>query len=152
MPIQLSYGADINAPADRVFQVMTDPHQFGRWMPNFVRAEDLTPGVSGTGQSWRETRKMFGKEASEVFEVRACDPPRSIELFCDGSKGTSGKGTYRFVYTLSPVGSGTRVACDGEISMGGGIAEFMGKLFSGSMKKMCEKDLQAMKQYIEGGQ
>lgn len=149
MPLLLAYSADINATPEDIYAVMTDPSRFGEWMPNFVRVDDLSPGVKGVGQSWREVRKMYGQEAGEVFEVTAAEPPRMVEFYCDGTKGASKRGYYRFKYTLTPSGNSTHLACDGEIGMGGGFAEFMGGLMLGVMKKMLKKDMACMKSYIE---
>jgi carbon monoxide dehydrogenase subunit G len=142
----------IDAPPERVFEAMTNPEGFGRWMQGFVRAERITPGDFGVGTQFRETRKMFGKEATEHFEVTACEPGKRLGLKVDGTKGTTGKGEFRFDYEFEPAGAGTRVRTRAEIDMPGGLfTKIIGKLMKGAFKKACDKDLDALKAYVERG-
>src|SRR5690606_30002726 len=98
---------------------------------------------------WREVRRMFGQEAAEVFEVTAYDPPHTLGLFVDGAQGTTGKGAYRFVYTLEPAADGTRLVLTGDIDMPGLAARLFGFLFKGMFRKGCERDLAALKAHLE---
>ncbi|MDC0743553.1 SRPBCC family protein [Polyangium mundeleinium] len=142
----------IDAPPERVFEAMTNPEGFGDWMKGFVRAERLTPGEFGVGTTFRETRKMFGKEATEHFEVTTCVPGKRLGLKVDGTKGTTGKGEYRFDYDFEPAGTGTLVRTSAVIDMPGGLfTKIMGKLMGGAFKKACDKDLDALKTYMERG-
>lgn len=149
MPIHLSSQKEINAPPERVFAVMTDMDAAGQWMPNFVRIEMLTPGEYGVGTKWRETRKMFGREASEVFEVTGLEPGKSLELYVDGTQGASKWGYYRFRYQLEPVGGKTSLTLTGEMGGLGVFMELLGRLMAGAFKKALGKDLDAMTDYIE---
>ncbi len=149
MSIEFAVEEIIHAAPHAVFSVLTDIDNAKRWMPNCVRVERLTPGRFAVDTRWRETRKLFGSEATEEFEVTRCDPPRRIELFVDGRKGSSKRGEYRFVYKLAPVDDGTRVTLRGSINAPGWLWKLVGKMFAGSFKKACVKDLQAMRAYIE---
>ena len=149
MAIQIEMEQKIDASPERVFSVLTDVDGMSQWMHNLVRMELLTPGVTGVGARWGEVRKMFGREASEEFEVTRSEPPRALELFVDGRKGSSGRGEYRFRYALEPDGQGTRLHMHGEISGMGWFAEKIGRLFMGAFKKALAKDLEAMKAYAE---
>jgi carbon monoxide dehydrogenase subunit G len=139
----------IAAPPDKVFRLTTDVDRFGEWMPGFVRVEKHTPGPLVTGSRFRETRKMFGRDSTEEFEATLVDAPRTLDLFVDGAKGTSGKGEFRFRYEFSPSGAGTRVKLAGEITKMGCVGAVFGFLFAGLFKKMIGKDLTAMKSWIE---
>jgi hypothetical protein len=101
------------------------------------------------GTEWRETRRMFGREASEVFAVTACEAPSRLSLLVDGKRGASRKGEYRFEYVLSPEGTGTSVRLNGQIDMPGWIAGLMTRMFIGMFKKAHDKDMRALKQHIE---
>jgi uncharacterized protein YndB with AHSA1/START domain len=151
MPIQITMSEEIAAAPERVFEVMTDIGNAGAWMPNLVRIERLTEGSFGAGTQWREVRKVFGKEAGEVFEVTRSEPPRLLELYVDGTKGSSRKGFYRFRYDLAPASGGTAMTVSGEIGGMGWLGELIGKLLAGTFKKALAKDLQAMKAHIERG-
>jgi carbon monoxide dehydrogenase subunit G len=152
MAITFELVESIAAPPERVFAVLADLDAAGKWMPNFVRIERLTEGKYGPGARWRETRKMYRREATEEFEVTAMEPPRSLELYVDGAKGSSKRGYYRFRYRLEPAaaGAGTRVILAGEMGGLNWLMELFGRLMAGTFKKAIAKDLAAMKAYIEG--
>ena len=115
MALTMHWREEIAAPPERVFAAMADLESFGTWMPGFVRIERLTPPPTGVGTRFRETRKMMGHEATEEFEVTAFEPPLVFGLFCDGKKGSSKSGEFRFRYTLAPGGPGTILTVDGEV-------------------------------------
>lgn len=105
-------------------------------------------GEMKVGSEWRETRKMFGKEATEHFEVMELHKPNKIVLRVDGTKGTTGKGEYTFTYTLRTIEKHTEVTLLGEIKGLTGFAKFMSKLIVGAFKKGCEKDLHLLKKNL----
>lgn len=141
----------IKAPPERVLEAITDLESWQHWMPNFVAVDKLTAGDFGVGTEWKETRKMFGKAASEVFEVTAYEPPRRLGLRVDGAKGSTGKGEFLFDYELLSDQGGTLMQMTGEINIPGFVAKVMGKLFFGAMKKAIDKDHAALKDYVEKG-
>ncbi|MFN0060873.1 MAG: SRPBCC family protein [Planctomycetota bacterium] len=151
MALTLNLRKEIDAPLERVFAVMTDLERASEWMPNLVGIEPLTPGKLAVGSRWRETRKMFGKAATEEFEVTGLTLNRSLELYIDGAKGSSKCGEYRFKYELAPMNGRTLVTLTGEIGGGNRFWRFIGRLFIGMFKKALMKDLLAMKQYLEVG-
>lgn len=151
MPIEFTMSKEIEAPPERVFEVMTDIPGAHTWMPNLIGMEMLTEGDFRVGSKWRETRKMFGKEASEVFEVTRLDPGRRFDVYVDGSLGSSRSGEYRFRHDVVAVSGGTRVTLSGEIGGMSKLMELVGRLFAGPMKKAIAKDLDAMKAHIETG-
>lgn len=151
MAIEMSVSIDFAVPRERVVAVLTDPPSWSAWMPNLVRVDMHTDGPFGVGTRFDEVRKMFGKEASEHFEVVRYDPPDRYDLFVDGSKGSTGKGEYLFVHTLTETPEGTRLTIDGTISKMGFFGEIFGRLFKGTFAKMMRKDLEALKAHLEAG-
>jgi hypothetical protein len=149
MALQFTASEWIDASPNVVYGVATNLELAGKWMPNFVRMEKLTPGMFGPGTKFRETRKMFGKTASELFEVTAADPPRRLDLSVDGSQGASKRGRYDFVYEFESDGDGTRVSLTGTISQASWLWGLLGRPFVGGMRKLCVADLRALKNYIE---
>ncbi len=71
-----------------------------------------------------------------------------LALRVDGSKGTSKRGEYLFEYRLAPENGGTEVTLHGAIRGLGGLAALISKLFVGSFKKACVKDLQALAAHL----
>lgn len=150
MAIEFEMQREAEAPPARVWEALTDIDSWHEWMPNLVRIEKLTEGPLREGSRWREVRKMFGREAAEVFEVRELEPGRRMELYVDGSLGSSKRGEYRFVHTVEARGGvASTVKLAGSIGGMGKIMETVGRLFAGSMKKMIAKDLEAMVAWAE---
>jgi hypothetical protein len=149
MALEFTASEWIGASPNVVYGIATNLELAGKWMPNFVRMEKLTQGPFGPGTRFRETRKMFGKSATEVFEVIAAERPTRVELFVDGSQGTSKRGRYDYVYEFVEQDQGTRVTLTGRISRVPWFWQAVGRAFLGPMRKACEADLRAMKAYIE---
>lgn len=149
MAIEMNVSETFDAPPEQVFEAVADVERYGEWMPGFVSIEKLTDGDFGVGTEFRETRKVMGREGTEHFEVVGFEPGRRLELHIDGSKGTSGKGVYRFTYDFEREGEGTRMTMHGRIEGLKGVSKLLGKLFAGGMRKAIEKDHAALKAWIE---
>ena len=149
MAISFTIEETFDQPPELVFQALTDLDAMRVWMPNLIRLEKVTNGGVRVGTTFRETRKMFGKEATEHFEVTGYQPPKRLELFVDGSKGASKRGEYRFVYELRPSNGGTHLVLSGEIGGMGKVMELLGKLFVGPLRKAIAKDLEALKRHLQ---
>lgn len=149
MGFQFESDLSIAAPPQVVFAACTDFEQMQQWMPGFVGVEKLTKGPFAIGTQFKETRKMMGHNASEVFEVTACDPPHRLDLYVDGRKGSMKKGAFHFRYEFIPQAGGTLLRARGELVMPGLGA----KIFAFFMRKVivagCRKDLHSMKAFVE---
>ena len=65
----------ISAPRERVFQLATDFGRLAEFIDGIDKSESLTEGPVRVGSRFRETRIMFGKEATEEMEITAFDEP-----------------------------------------------------------------------------
>jgi carbon monoxide dehydrogenase subunit G len=96
---------DILAEPAEVWAVLTDLDRFAK----VLTSVDLVERVSGTGfevgTRWRETRRMFGKSATEEMWVAAIEPPTRMVVRAE-SKGT----VYETVFELAPSSLGTRLS------------------------------------------
>ncbi|MBL7741424.1 MAG: SRPBCC family protein [Chitinophagaceae bacterium] len=149
MPIQFTVTEQFSVVKEKVFDGLTDLDGARDWMKGLVRIEKIKGEKVETGAVWRETRKMFGKEATEEFEVTSVIQNKEIRLRVDGTKGSSKKGEYLFQYLLTEKNGGTAVTLNGEIAGLKGFSALFGKLFAGMFKKACRKDLRTLKQYLE---
>jgi carbon monoxide dehydrogenase subunit G len=147
--IKIELRETIAAPPEQVFETLTDLDKAGAWMQGLIQVEKLTQGPVGVGTRWREVRRFMLQKASDIFEVTAADPPRRIELFCDGRNGTSRDGHYRFTYTLAAVDSETELNLSLEITQLSSFGDLMGRLFAGAYKSLIAKEIRAMKSYVE---
>ncbi|MGP4072741.1 SRPBCC family protein [Piscibacillus sp. B03] len=149
MSIYFEVERKINVPKEKAYESLLDLDDAQHWMQGLVRMERLDDGPIRVGSEWLETRKMFGKEATEHFEVIELQEPEKVILRCDGTKGTTGKGEYIFTHTVKSEGNHSIVALHGEIKGLTGLSKIFGKLMAGSFKKACAKDLDALKQHLE---
>ncbi len=139
----------INAPPNVVFAALSDFQTAPQRVTGITRVEMLTTGPVGKGTRFRETRRMFGKEASETMTVVQWDPPREYAL-----EAASCGCHYHSTIACTPDGSGTSVS----MTFVARPLTFMAKLFwplgrlmIGSCRKMIEKDLTDIKNSIESG-
>ncbi len=63
--LSISVTRHVNAPADTVWQVLTDLDNAADTLSGVIRIERLAGEGYAVGTKWRETRKMMGKEATE---------------------------------------------------------------------------------------
>lgn len=137
----------IAAPPERVFAASSDFASAADTISAIEKMEVLTEGPVGVGTKFRETRKMFGKEAKETMEVTEFEPPRRYVLIAN-SHGS----IYRSEYTFEPEGAGTRVTLSFEATPQTFMAKVLGVIFRLFLKKMismCDADLEDLKNHVE---
>lgn len=149
MSIHFELKRSIQVSAQNAYKALIDLDSAKDWMNGLVGIEREDSGPLKVGSQWKETRKMFGKEASEHFEVVELDEPNKIVLRCDGTKGTTGKGEFIFTYIIVPAGDVSEVTLLGEIKGLTGFSKWFGKMMAGAFKKACAKDLDALIKYLE---
>jgi uncharacterized protein YndB with AHSA1/START domain len=149
MSIHFEVKRTFQVPPQQAYAGLIDLDAARNWMQGLVEIKRLDDGPVRPGSQWKETRKMFGKEATEHFEVVKLHEPEKIVLRCDGTKGTTGKGEFLFTYFLEPTDDGTVVTLHGEINGLTGITKLFGKMMSKTFKNACAKDMDALKNYLE---
>jgi hypothetical protein len=148
---QISRSATINAPADKVFPLINDFHNWTAWSPwekldpALRRAYSGAPSGKGAVYEW-EGNKKVGQGRMEITESL---PPSKIIIKLDFIKPFSANNTTEFL--LSGQGNSTNVSWTMT-----GKQPFMFKVMSifMSMDKMVGKDFEAglasMKAIAEG--
>lgn len=149
MSIPFEVKKSIHASQENTYKGLLDLDAAKNWMQGLVEITRLDEGTMKVGSQWKETRKMFGKEASEHFEVVELIENEKIVLHCDGTKGTTGKGEFIFTYIISSSDGNTEVNLIGEINGLTSFSKWLGKLIVGTFKKACVKDLDNLKTYLE---
>ncbi len=146
--IQMS--TTIAASLDRVFAVFSDlPHAAER-IRGIKRLEILTPGPIRAGTRWRETRVLFGKEATEEMTLTSFQPNRGYTAEAESS---GMKYTVSFRFTSE--GQNTRVDVDFNATPVSLMARLAGPLtgmMMNSVRKVMEEDLEDLKKTIESDQ
>jgi len=139
----------IDRPVEEVFAAFTDLRSAPERVGGIERIEVLTGGETGEGTRFRETRKMFGKEATEELTFTEFDPGRSYTLSAE-SCGTEFSTRFRF----SAEDGGTRVQVETRsrpVTFAAKLLSPLGWLMARPMCKAFERDLDDLKSSIEGG-
>src|SRR5918994_476360 len=75
----------VQAPVERVWDVLTDVAHADQTLSGVTRVELITEGPYRVGTRWRETRRMFGKEATEQMQVTVVETPTRTVIEADSS-------------------------------------------------------------------
>ena len=131
----------VAAPPSVVWGIVTDLDRAAGVIGSITSVERLDGRAGfGVGTRWRETRTLFGRQATEVLEVTAVDEGRAYTVEAD-SRGTN----YRSVIRVEPDGAGSRLSMTFEAEPSGAVAKLMaatiGRLFEGSTRKALQRDL-----------
>ena len=148
MPVAQS-ATTVNASPERVFELFTDLAHAPERVRGIKRLELSTPAPVRKGTRFRETRVMFGREATMEMEIVAFEPGKSYTVGCESCGAR-----YLTRFDFKGEGAGTRVAVRFEVTALSVFAKLMSP-FAGMMikacAKACEQDLADLKQVAEGG-
>lgn len=134
-----------------VWEALTDLRGMERVLSGVSKVEVLTDGAFGVGTRWRETRRMFGKEATEEMWVTACDPPERYVVEAE-SHGTH----YVSEWVLRADGpSVTTVGMTFSAVTSGGVTGLLARILGGlgerAVRKAIAKDLDEVASAVEQG-
>ena len=139
-PIDVS--RDVNAPASGVWGIITDLEGSVEVISAIQKVEVLSGDTGfGVGTRWRETRTMFGRQATEVMEVTEMTNDESYVTVAD-PEGAN----YRSVMAVTSTGDATcTVSMEFGANPKGTMTRFMGatvgRMFAGAMRKAISADL-----------
>lgn len=139
---QVRVQRDIIAEPPEVWMVLTDLDRYPKVLTSVDAVERLEGVGFEVGTRWRETRRMYGKVATEELWVADIDPGRRVVVHTE-AKGT----VYEAVYEVLPSSLGTRLvitygAETSKASAGQRLAlAVMGPLGSKAVKASLEQDL-----------
>ena len=145
---QVECTIEIDAPIEKVFALFTDFKRLPYRIPKILRVEMLTPGPVAVGTQFRETRKVFGTEATEVMTVTSLLPNQELSMSSPNC-GIRSDCQFRF----EPHGDGTKVHVLFAITPENLFAKIMWKAQSffmkGMMVKMIREDMECIKKSAE---
>jgi carbon monoxide dehydrogenase subunit G len=131
---------DVAAPAERVWSIVTDLERTKDVIGAITALERTDAGTGFTvGTAWKETRVMFGREATESMAVTEVDEGHSYTV-----ESLSRSVLYRSIMEVQPKGEGCRLAWQFGAEAQTTSAKLMsvvGKLFERSTKKALLQDL-----------
>ena len=134
----------MRADPRRVWDVLTDVAHADQTLRGVTRVEVLTDGPYGVGTRWRETRRMFGANATEEMQVTAAEAPSRTVVEAD-SRGTHYVTEFSVVPTDRDV-TRLRMTFTAEQPDATGVQRVLGRLFARlgarATRTMMAKDLQ----------
>lgn len=146
--LEMKCSRTIAAPPERVFEIVTDLRNAPTRVKAITKLEVLTPGPIRKGTRFRETRTLFGRDATEEMEVTVLDPPRSFV------RETTNHGChYTSEFRLTPRGADTDLEFIFRARPLSFVAKAMGLLMRPLGKKLiavCAKDLDDLARTAEG--
>ena len=142
----------VQARVEQVWEVLTDVAHADQTLSGVERVELLTEGPYRVGTRWRETRRMFGKEATEQMQVTVAEAPKRTVIEADSS-GVH----YVTEFTLtSSSADATRLAMSftavqGQVKpLHKALWRLFGRLGAKASEKVMAKDLQDIAERAEG--
>jgi carbon monoxide dehydrogenase subunit G len=132
---------DVAAPIERVWRVFTDLERAAEDLSGVSAIERLDGGPFREGTSWRETRRMYGRDYTETLTVTACRAPERYVVEAD-SQGAH----YATEFVFTPVTeTATRVRVrfdvEGRTAATRLVDRLLGGMVSSSVRKTLRKDL-----------
>ncbi len=141
---------DIAATPEEVWQVITDIENSKNVVSGIMDIEILEPatGPSIKGMKWRETRMMFGKEATEVMWITHADAP---DFYDTRAESHGAVYTTRVAVEATADGSRLTMTFEGQpVKFGAKVMwALTGWMMKGPMKKAITQDLADIKAAVE---
>lgn len=134
----------IKAPVELVFRTISDIRNFSKAVPDIVDVEFISGSTYGVGTRFRETRMMYGKEATEELKVTELVENDRIRIVAD-SHGI----VWDSLFTVKEVGGETELTLVMAMTPHKLMARIMTLFMKGSMEKALSKDMDAVKSYCE---
>jgi uncharacterized membrane protein len=140
----MSFAASISidAPAERVWSVMTDVERWPEWTASISKVERLDHGPFGLGSRARITQPKLGRV---VWTVTAFEPNRYF-AWTTSAAGTTGIAEHQ----VSP-GPGDSVSVTLTIRQTGLLAPLIALLTAGLTRRYLNMETQGLKRRVEAG-
>ena len=147
----------IDAPQEAIFRVASDFPNAPSVVSAIERVEMLSPATDGSpvgvGTRFKETRIMFGKQATETMDVTEFDPPRAYTLTAESHGMRYASRVTVLEEQPGRVGGGCRLSFDftgTPLSLGAkAMSPIFGLMMKGAMRKAMDKDLAEIKHHAE---
>ncbi|GGP85960.1 type II toxin-antitoxin system Rv0910 family toxin [Streptomyces sindenensis] len=120
---EVSAETRIEAPAEKVWDRLTDFSSYGEWNATHTSFPGGGPAELKAGAGYEENMKLMGFPAEVTWTVDALEQGRLLATRGKGPMGVS----LAMRYTLTPEGDATTVRIDGEFT-GAAVSLMGGKL------------------------
>ncbi|NBC66667.1 MAG: hypothetical protein GVY07_13555 [Bacteroidetes bacterium] len=134
----------IQAPADEVFEMISDIRNFKKAVTDIVDVKFLSEIKSGVGTKFKEIREFKGRETATVLEVTQFVENDHVRIVSD-TQGT----IWDSLFTVLEKESGCKLTLEMEARPYKFLSKLMVPLMKGFVRKALEKDMDAVKDYCE---
>lgn len=139
MKIAGSYQAAL--PPDRAYELLQDPEILAKCMPGCERLERVADG------EYAMRMKMVLASISGQFDgkvkITDANPPTSFHMLVEG-KGRIGFMKGDGLVTLAPIPEGTTISYEGDVQVGGVIANVGQRLIDTTSKMLIKRFFESM--------
>lgn len=145
----IAQSIEIDAPIERVWDLVMDPERLGDWVTIHRSVADVPDGELTTGSRFRQEMRLKGIPLKVRWEVVECHPPRHARWQGKAVAGAEA----RISYELSEDGTGTRFDYENEFELPAGKAgKLAGRAFNAiSGDREAKRTLARLKALLENG-
>jgi uncharacterized protein YndB with AHSA1/START domain len=139
---------EIEAPIERVWDLVMDPERLGEWVTIHDSVADVPAGELETGSRFRQKMKLKGVPLKVKWEVVECEAPKRARWSGEAAAGAKAE----IVYDLSESDGVTTFDYQNEFELPAGKAgKLAGKAFNAmSGDREARKSLAKLKDILEG--
>ena len=139
---------EIEAPIERVWDLVMDPHRLGEWVSIHDSVDDVPEGPLEQGSRFRQKMKLKGVPLKVSWEVVECEAPRRARWSGEAAAGAKAS----IVYDLSETDGVTTFDYQNEFDLPAGKAgKLAGRAFNAmSGDREAQKSLAKLKKLLEG--
>ena len=147
--MKVSVDIEIAKPKNLIWSAITDIENCSNFISSIIDLQILNNPEDGlVGLKWKETRLMFGKEASETMWIT---DSVTNKYYC--TRAESHGSVYITKLSLSETGNNTLLTmlftAEAQSPLVKIMSAFMGVFIKSSMRKALSKDLEDIKKYVE---
>lgn len=146
----ITVNIDINETKEKVWSVITDIKNSVNNISGIKKIDILEEGSPFKGLKWKETREMFGKEATEIMWIHDCQEYKYYHVRAE----SHGSKYYTNFYLLEHTGI-TKLTMEFSAEILSPIAKILnfiiGWMFKKATIQALKKDLEDIKKAVELG-
>jgi uncharacterized protein YndB with AHSA1/START domain len=139
---------ELDAPPEKVWEVVVDPHRLEQWVTTHSALGAGAPRELEQGSSFEQKLRLGGRPFKVTWTVTDCERPRNVSWSGDGPAGSRA----RVRYTLEPLDGGrTRFGYENEFELPGGpLGRLAGRAVGDRLaRREAERSLANLKALVE---
>lgn len=136
--------AVIARPVSEVFSFIARAEEWPKWHAGMLEASQTSPGAACVGATFRGVNREMGLRMPWTCEATEYEPDRKW-----GEKIVSGGTVYQGTVILEPLGAGTMIKLDYDLSVGGAL-KVLAPVVTSMMRRQMKGNLRKLKSILEG--